>query len=543
MVAPLDIDKVAALPSHDPDALDLFLEMSEYLHNMMLYAHVPPPGPLKQTGFTREEERLMEGHKFERFDDEPKGSTRGFKVGQFFKESSRPVWNCYIKKHFKSSPPHYHLTKPRTMAHHFFQIAGPDTIVVQFDFSAYYDQFALRNGVSAMFCFRDRFNRVCALTRLPMGFNVACAIAQSTTWQLLNFERHSQIFTCIDNVAFAGTPAQVLHDVSLFLSRCQQVEATLNEISSAQISDFLASPPEGQLQQVCSWHRNEFTFLGIEYNWLARTRKMAKKTADKISAAHTCLTAMSDTILPKQLATVIGLLRYADQILHRPAYAWYTTLRWARSVASYLQQEPARWDNEILKLPGICRAELLAWFEQVVPNAAVPIALPLPPAPPMTLITDASADGWGALHLQDDHLEPYAGTWLHQIHHSASAEPAAVFEAAAKVLSPDSEGQVLVLTDHLPLVYASRSAAPRGYAYNNLLLRLQRAFPRVGFVFSFLPGRLNLADALSRGGDGVPEDGLSRASEYAGTGWADALSYHVFGGKCSRCDGAVPWQC
>ena len=105
-----------------------------------------------------------------------------------------------------------------------------------------------------------------------------CAIAQATTWQLLNFERRSTAFTCIDNVAFVGSPDAVHHDVRLFLERCRAVRATLNELTPLQIEDFLASSHTEQLASVTSWHKDAFTFLGVAYLRSAKTKSLSKKT-------------------------------------------------------------------------------------------------------------------------------------------------------------------------------------------------------------------------------------------------------------------------
>eukprot|EP00758_Cryptobia_borreli_P017015 Tbor_TRINITY_DN6155_c1_g1::TRINITY_DN6155_c1_g1_i1::g.22658::m.22658 len=59
-----------------------------------------------------------------------------------------------------------------------------------------------------------------------MGLSVACAVAQSTTWQLLNFARRASAIAYIDNIAFCGKKKEVLADVAVFLTRCRAVKAT-----------------------------------------------------------------------------------------------------------------------------------------------------------------------------------------------------------------------------------------------------------------------------------------------------------------------------
>ena len=174
--------------------------------------------------------------------------------------------------------------------------ADCDSVFVQFDYASYYDQFSLSADVASHFCFKGRDNETYALSRPPMGFSLACAIAQSATWQILNFEKRSTPFTCIDNVAFAGSLRDVWHDVTLFLERCLKVNATLNDVTASMIREFLSANEEEQLRQVRSWHANQFTFLGVKYDWVSRQRSISDKTLDKLQAARRCLVSISGEI-------------------------------------------------------------------------------------------------------------------------------------------------------------------------------------------------------------------------------------------------------
>eukprot|EP00758_Cryptobia_borreli_P011674 Tbor_TRINITY_DN5681_c1_g1::TRINITY_DN5681_c1_g1_i2::g.8626::m.8626 len=109
-----------------------------------------------------------------------------------------------------------------------------DPLFVQFDLRSMYDQLQLAAEVRPYFAFRGRNGETLALSRLPMGLSVACAVAQATTWQLLNFARKSAAIAYIDNIAFCGSKAEVIEDVKCFLLRCRKVNATLNEIDVHQ---------------------------------------------------------------------------------------------------------------------------------------------------------------------------------------------------------------------------------------------------------------------------------------------------------------------
>ena len=539
----LDYEMVARLSSYDPRPLQFFKSMIPYLYDESLYAHVPEPGPLKYTGFRGDEERMMETHKFVLHYGDVLGTVYGFKVAQFFKGNFRPVWSCYIRDFFKKQLPHYHLQTARNMARRLFALSRmPGTIFVQFDFKAFYDQFPLSKGVQGYFCFRGRNDRTYALTRLPMGFNLACAIAQSTTWQLLNFQKRSSVFTCIDNVAFAGTVDDVVHDVRNFLARCDLVGATLNELTPEFIKKFLTGSDAVQRRVVESLHQDDFTFLGVRYQWANSTKCLSDKTRGKLQAIHHCVSNMPAYVTPRQLASVFGVLRYSSAVLDKPSLHQYDVLAWARRLAHFLQCDLTRWDTTCIRFPMGHRMALLEWIDEVLDSAPVPYFSSLPVPVPPTIVSDASGNGWGAILIDKERIAPIAGKWRVHMGSSVQAEPQGVLEAALALFPDGAPPVVSVLVDHLPLVYAANSLAPRAYSYNSALLELKDHFPSTRFVFSFLPGRLNLADGLSRGVNAPLE--YEKARDVAGTGWCSALTNPYQQPACAICHLVdSEWQC
>eukprot|EP00388_Colpodella_angusta_P004118 GDKJ01013894.1.p1 GENE.GDKJ01013894.1~~GDKJ01013894.1.p1 ORF type:complete len:338 (-),score=9.34 GDKJ01013894.1:56-1069(-) len=307
--------KIIFSPLFFRDAFSFFQKMIRYLSDTSLYTHVIPPTKLKVTGFSSGEEQSMLNKKFAVHTSTVKGSVYGFKVSEFQKKRSRAVWNCYIKVFFQDRLPHYHTNTPSSIFKRLHIVANEnDTIFVQFDFAAYYDQFQLHQDVRDYFCFQGRNGEIFSLTRLPMGFSLACAIAQATTWQFLNFQKQSEIITCIDNVAFTGSIHKVHHDIVQFLQRVNHCDATLNELTSNQIQLFLNSSEQQQRQQLLSWHKADFTFLGVRYDWTKKTRALSEKTLEKLQATQNCFQALGTTIKPRQLAAIIGILRYASMI-------------------------------------------------------------------------------------------------------------------------------------------------------------------------------------------------------------------------------------
>ena len=71
------------------------------------------------------------------------------------------------------------------------------------------------------YCFRVGEDVFC-LTRLPMGQRQSVEVAQGATNVLLSFDhRGATSQSCIDNVRFVGTKAEVLQAASTFIAaRC-----------------------------------------------------------------------------------------------------------------------------------------------------------------------------------------------------------------------------------------------------------------------------------------------------------------------------------
>jgi hypothetical protein len=155
-------------------------------------------------------------------------------------------------------------------------------------------------------------------------------------------------------------------------------------------------------------------------------------------------------------------------------------------------------------------------------------------------ISDASLTGWGAyIYLPRRHTWDFTmlkGTWpiLHnkpdRLYESSTiAEPKAVEEIIALKPFPSHIRHVLFVTDHSPLVSASRSQQARCYAYFNVLNKLEKE----NFTYNllFIKGELNIADGPSRGIDRVVTRSEHEAlAAGAGMGYAAALlspSIHV----------------
>ena len=320
-------------------------------------------------------------------------------------------------------------------------------------------------------------------------------------------------------------------------------------MSSVDITAFLASSPDAQLSQIRSKHSDRFTFLGVEYNWLSITKGISQKTKDKLEAINDCTRRLGRHVTPRQLAAILGVLRYASHTTDHSPLEFYPLLRWARAVGSFLQADVARWDNSLIVLPPEHHLSLISWCELALSASFVPMAPCFPTQVPPTIISDASGDGWGAVFLHDEQLRTFRGLWRSHIFSSVIAEPRGCGLAVRQVMALFGDSpppHVLILTDHLPLVHAANSQAPRAFPYNQLLLDLRTNFPSTIFSFSFLPGKCNLADGLSRGVDEGFNLDIDKARQFAGAGWLSALTHpqnnHL--SPCAICSPSVRlWQC
>ena len=529
-VPTINLGALSGLSTADAQCRTFNDNMLQWLTEPTRYHGLQGAGAAKQTGFSAEDERLMSGTKFSPTPRHLiKAWVYGFKVSEAAKERCRPVWNTYINQKLnRACLPHYHLpslndvweTIGRTRHH-------PNTIFVQFDVSSMYDHFPLAPEVQQYFGFVARDGSCQTLTVLPMGFTLACAIAQSTTWRLLDFERRSTAISYIDNVAFMGSPEQVHHDVTEFFLRCVTVGFVLNEVSPR---DWLQLSRLQQLTQINDWHHDNFEFLGTRFDWTHGLQMNTPKTIDKLQVLKS-LVVSSASLTLKQLAAVVGVARYANRISGTSLLEFYPLLEtfrvFAREVA--LSQDWDRPINLYFKQP------LLQWLDEEIRNIPRTILLRLRPVGMPFVFTDASTTGWGAVWLDRGTCRTVAGRWLYERPSSVDAEPAAVVEAL-QALKPfiDHRG-VILITDHLPLVLAAHSAAPRCKAYNDALLHIRGM--AIDTRFAFLSGVNNPADPLSRG---IPTINIPQVTQTYGTGWQPALLHE--NRVCSMCSGRLPWM-
>ena len=103
----------------------------------------------------------------------------------------------------------------------------------------------------------------------------------------------------------------------------------------------------------------------------------------------------------------------------------------------------------------------------------------------------------GGVLVHNNNVKIVSGQWDSEIESSVESEPKGTLAAlkSANIRASD----IIIVTDHEPLIYAAQSQQAHGWFYYSLLNSLKFHWPKSHFHFSFLEGIHNPADALSRG--------------------------------------------
>ena len=145
-------------------------------------------------------------------------------------------------------------------------------------------------------------------------------------------------------------------------------------------------------------------------------------------------------------------------------------------------------------------------FATALANVPVPVSDDEEAAAVMTIVCDASEWGWCAVGLAGEQIYTRSMPWsdedrrMYNVQSSVTAEPLGILRACLILLPPTAHGTVTILTDHSSLMLAaSAPVVVHCNEYHSCLDRLRVAFPRLKFVFRFIPGKSNIADRGSRG--------------------------------------------
>jgi hypothetical protein len=304
------------------------------------------------------------------------------------------------------------------------------------------------------------------------------------------------VHTMIDNVTIFGDDVEAfVRAVTLFLERCKQVGATLND------ADKL---PRNRAEIIAQGTVSPFTFLGEVY--LADgTVKNTDHNVTKLRLAYERLQASitdeSIVVTKRQVAAIIGLWTWLTHTINRSVNCSFEMLRLHSSVAA----SPHQWDDRI-KLSVTDISTIGTAITAVLKNQpATPIPIALPSVNhsdyAATIIVDASRTGFGALVLTQGHVLEVKGGFYKEKPHSAHAEPLAASLmldwARSKV-----KGPFAIVTDHIALAQGQRRPVSgkggfsKSYFLNAFFQNLYS--DNLNHQVFYIPGDENPADAASR---------------------------------------------
>ncbi|MDP3759317.1 MAG: hypothetical protein Q8R01_02220, partial [Ramlibacter sp.] len=372
----------------------------------------------------------------------------------------------------------------------------------EFDFSAWFDQFGLGEGVRRFFVLRVRDGvdgcSLFALSRLPMGARFAPGVAQTVTWLLvlpLLSMADVVVHTMIDNVRIAARSRRAYDDAArIFLSRVRAVGAALND-----------GPPADPTRPLL--------FLGEQY---VAGERVANSEANlqKLAAAH-ALFAAGGAFSVRNFAALVGLVFFLAHTVGERLADHHTLLRaYSRICSDALQHEG--WDGPLRFVSPAVRAEIDGLVALLLRNTPVPLPVLRPPTYnnddyDFVIVVDASATGWGAVvqRTADHSVLQLRQTWPAQLQHSATAEPRAVSrvfgwlrEALGVGISAATAARIAVVTDHDAMARGQRRWCS-GFGGFSLAHALNEAFramhgPHLETEVFYVPGECNIADGPSR---------------------------------------------
>ena len=342
----------------------------------------------------------------------------------------------------------------------------------QFDFAAWFDQIPLDPAI------RDLFgvvtpNGSMQLTVTPMGYRPSCQIAQAASNSISDVPTRVFHGGCVDNIIFMGSGAEVTDASKHFLRRSAAVGAQVKDATIALATAY--------------------DFLGEHYDHSAKTRRLTEKTSSKAAYAGSVLRT-GDSFTTKQLLAIFGLLLYAAGTLRITIARFHWAMRFLSFVAATEQGETHIPDDGV-------RAEMILWCDIAAKNEPVPVWTE-DVEPDITIYTDASATGWGAISISKGGTilqlsQPWTeDDWRWNLFSSVAAEPLAMRKAIAAMV-PCTAKKVVIYTDHLPLHYAMKKTFGRAYSYS-LVAQLVGSYRDCVFDVRFIPGTQNPADVLSR---------------------------------------------
>ena len=516
--------KLAEEAIQDPQLKQLCHESFRWLYDPSRYESLLAQAPTHRRGSTapvrkyaksslskEDHEIQVSLHKYEKIE---KMHQHAVEVAAWVRVFSVPQWN-------KDPPNRRHIGEPTTNDWFratptvaFRSRAERHRIISNFrggfaaslDLSSFFDQFRLGKRIRKFFGIRCG-REITRFAVLPMGFRPSAQIAQCFTWALLEQlgnDTDSAVLSYIDNILIvAKTKEEVRRIRTEILNRAKTFGAIFNQ-------EGINDDPSHKFEFL-----GEAFDLGVD-NSKPVSRSLSKKTITKLSLLDLDwlfpLTAgPPPPITVRQLAAVVGLSLFASGsgLPDNDIWKRQAALRFYRDQLRFDTGSRHMWDQPITPMPASVQIAFRTWISELRLNTPHSI-IPMTNGEPRDVIfTDASAVGWGAVHL--DHvgaLHVRQGQWSADDHQrwnlssSVNSEPLAIQRALCTCITPGPSSNVLVYTDHEPLKSAMLADCAKTWAYWDLQKTI-KTFP--GQIrIQFVRGELNPADRFSRSFPATP---------------------------------------
>lgn len=232
----------------------------------------------------------------------------------------------------------------------------------------------------AWFRFMDENGNVWQMCVLPMGLVPSCQIMEVLTLALIgspivckpDFVLHGvDKRGYVDDFRIAGSKRRCLHAIDVIKHNAAELKITIKSELA-----FSTTP----------------TFLGVCYNHVSKSVTISKKTLSKLPSA------VPETMTAGLLYRTVARLIFCSGPLDINIGRFYFTMKHATSICNKVNRGLMD-DEHVLKLPNGLRASLARWIELVHRPAffAGRDWTARAKTPKVTLYTDASLAGWGAV--------------------------------------------------------------------------------------------------------------------------------------------------
>lgn len=366
------------------------------------------------------------------------------------------------------------------------EAAAGSSCGVAFDLEAAFDQVPLQEGIRSFFAVRTPEGEAgsWSLGVLPMGFCASVRVADALLQCLCPSSsemrvRGVQAFRRVDNLVLLGERPGVEWAAAEFQRRAESV---------------------GARYRVEGWAEPTISFSGEEYDLSTKTHQCTPKTRLKVQMILDEVTRLQEAELPiKRVASWVGLLLFAtEQVDVAPARHPIPGKTLAKVAA---QGGRVGWDGTT-SLGELELAEIGRWATEIL--EARPATWHQKAELQTVIYTDASSFGWGCCRIVGGTVAMFGAPWTrderrrYRVEHSCSSEPLAVIKSMCALLQFDKDSDIVIYTDHMPLVWAMNSRH-RGWSAYGEVARFVAGLKRGRVEFRFVPGAANPADAVSRG--------------------------------------------